>query len=106
MAHGSWTKGVIVGRYVSVGPGVRVFLRKHTLDWLSMHPFFYNHELNYVTNDNISSSQLEIGHDAWIGANVIFTPKCSQVGIEAVAAAGSIVTKNVPNFAIVAGNPA
>ena len=106
MVPGVWPKGVTVGRYVSVGPGVHAFLRNHPLDRLSMHPFFYNSQLKYVPVDNIEDGHLEIGHDAWIGANVIVTPKCFRIGIGAVIAAGSIVTKDVPDFAVVAGNPA
>src|SRR5688572_19797057 len=42
---GAFPPGVIVGRYVSVGPGVRVFLRNHPTDRFSLHPFFFNHNL-------------------------------------------------------------
>ncbi len=49
---------------------------------------------------------LSIGHDAWIGANTIITPGCANIGIGAVVGAGSVVTKSIPDFAVVAGNPA
>ena len=42
MVPGAFQPGVTVGRYVSVGPDVRVFLRDHPLDRLSIHPFFFN----------------------------------------------------------------
>src|SRR5687767_6570682 len=42
---GAFPEGVVVGRYVSVGPNVRVFLRNHPLDTFSLHPFFYNCKL-------------------------------------------------------------
>lgn len=103
---GQFDRGTTVGRYVSIGPGVRVFLRNHPYDRLSMHPFFYNSKLGWVSEDNVSFGTLEIGDDAWIGASTIFTPGCSKVGIGAIVGAGSVVTKNVPDFAIVAGNPA
>ena len=51
-------------------------------------------------------SKLEIGHDAWLGARAIVTPGCHRIGIGAVVAAGAVVTKDVPDFAIVGGNPA
>lgn len=101
---GAFPAGVTVGRYVSMGLGVQVFLRNHPLERLSMHPFFYNHRLGWVPEDTIASGTLEIGHDAWIGASAIITPRCTRIGIGAVVGAG--VTRNVSDFAIVTGNPA
>jgi len=106
MIPGSFPAGVTVGRYVSVGPAVRVFLRNHPLDRLSMHPFFYNSQLDFLTEDSIPTGSLEIGHDAWIGACAIITAGCSRIGIGAVVGAGAVVTKDVSDFAIVGGNPA
>ena len=48
---------------------------------------------------------VHIGHDVWIGHGAIVLPGRS-VGTGAVIAAGAIVTKDVPAYAIVAGNPA
>lgn len=102
----AFPKGVTVGRYVSIAPGVRAFLRNHPLDRLSMHPFFYNKELGFLAEDSITSGRLEIGHDAWLGERVLITPGCSRIGIGAAVGAGSVVTHDVPDFAVVAGNPA
>jgi hypothetical protein len=76
------------------------------MERLSMHPFFYNRFLGIVPQDTIETGRLEIGHDAWIGAAAIITPGCSRIGIGAVVGAGAVVTKNVDDFAVVAGNPA
>jgi virginiamycin A acetyltransferase len=95
-----------VGRYVSIAEGVVVLIRNHPLNRRSTHPFFFNSKLKVIPQDNMAFSSLFIDHDAWIGANVIFTPKCNRVGIGAVVGAGSVVTEDVPDFAIVAGNPA
>lgn len=48
---------------------------------------------------------VKIENDAWIGAGVILLPNIT-VGEQAVVGAGSVVTKNVPAFTVVAGNPA
>ena len=103
---GAFPQGVEIGRYVSVAGGVRVFLRNHPLERLSMHPFFYNSELGMVAKDTISSGSLQIEHDCWIGENAILTPGCHRIGLGAVVGAGAVVTKDVPDFAVVAGNPA
>lgn len=102
----AFAPGVTVGRYVSVGPEVRVFLRNHPTDRLSTHPFFFNPSLAFVPQDYRTPGRLEIGHDAWIGARAIILRACRRIGIGAVVGAGSVVTKEVPDFAIVAGNPA
>lgn len=106
LVPGAFPLGVTIGRYVSMAPGVRVFLRNHPMDRLSMHPFFYNSRLGWLAEDSISSGKLVIGHDAWLGERAIITPGCSRIGIGAVVAAGAVVTKDVPDFAIVGGNPA
>jgi acetyltransferase-like isoleucine patch superfamily enzyme len=103
---GAFPAGVAVGRYVSIASGIRIFLRNHPIDRLSLHPFFYNSLLGLVQTDTITSSTLEIGDDAWIGDRAIITPGCSRIGIGAIVGAGAVVTKDVPDFAIVAGNPA
>jgi hypothetical protein len=71
-----------------------------------MHPFFYNRQLGWVDRDTITTGTLTIGDDAWIGERAIITPGCRQIGIGAVVGAGAVLTKDVPDFAIVAGNPA
>jgi acetyltransferase-like isoleucine patch superfamily enzyme len=47
-----------------------------------------------------------VGHDAWIGDYVVITPRCRRIGIGAVVGAGAVVTRDVPDYAIVAGVPA
>lgn len=52
-----------------------------------------------------TTSEIIIGEGCWIGANVIITAGV-QVGKFSIIAAGTVVTKNVPDYTIVAGNPA
>lgn len=52
-----------------------------------------------------TTSEIVIGEGSWIGANVVITAGV-RVGKFSVVAAGSVVTKNVDDYTIVAGNPA
>lgn len=55
---------------------------------------------------NISKTTLEIEDDVWIGAKVIIIAKNSRIGKGAIIGAGAVVTKDVPPYSIVGGNPA
>ena len=103
---GRFPPNVTVGRYVSIGPGVLAFTRNHPQNRISTHPFFFNARLGAISRDNIESYDLCIGHDVWIGANAIITPSCRNIGLGAIVGAGSVVTRPVPAFTVVAGNPA
>lgn len=97
---------LIVGRYVSIGPGVRTFRRNHPLDRPSMHPYFYNTTLGIAAIETVPPLPLVISDDAWIGANAIILPGCRRIGRGAVVGAGAVVTRDVPDYAIAGGNPA
>lgn len=102
---GAFPAGAKVGRYVSMASGVKRRL-DHPLGNLILHPYFYNERLGYVRERTIAHVPIEIGHDAWIGEGVIFTEGCRRVGIGAAIGAGSVVTRDVEDFAVVAGVPA
>ena len=53
-----------------------------------------------------TSSPLHIAGDVWIGARAIILPGCQRIGHGAIIGAGSVVTKDVPDWAVVGGNPA
>ena len=104
---GAADRGTVIGRYVSVGANVRRFGAAHPLDSLTMHPFWYNPRLGFVLPErDVPRTGIEIGHDSWIGANVTILPRVAYIGIGAVVGAGSVVTRDVPDFAIAVGNPA
>ena len=52
-----------------------------------------------------SALKTSIGNDVWVGSNVII-PGGVRIGTGAIVAAGSVVVKDVPPYAVVGGNPA
>jgi len=95
-----------IGRYCSIGPDVRILPENHPLNYKSTHPYFYLKSLGFVEKEMIPAKKIEIGNDVWIGQNAIILGQVSKIGDGAVIGAGAIVTKNVPDYAIVAGVPA
>jgi acetyltransferase-like isoleucine patch superfamily enzyme len=101
--------GTEIGNYCSLARNVIVFRRNHPVDRISQHPLFYNMKcgmLNYDTVEIDLKNPLILEHDVWVGAGTIILPKCRRIGTGAVIGAGSVVTRDVENFSIVAGNPA
>lgn len=101
--------GTIVGSYCSIAEGLSVHRRNHPPNTLSQHPFFYNSNLGLLHLDSIErieENPLKIGNDVWLGDRVTVLPGCQIIGDGAVVGAGSIVTRNVEPFTVVAGNPA
>lgn len=86
----------------------------HSLDYLKRRKDI-DDELNDIRNgrnfiankdwSDVNSKPIKICNDAWIGMNVIIL-KGVTVGEGAIVGAGSVVTKDVPAWTIVAGNPA
>ena len=94
------------GRYCSVANSAYVFNRNHGTDFLSTSAYLYNSRLGIVEQDTISYAPCVVGDDVWIGHNAVLLPRAQNIGRGAVIAAGAIVTRDVPAYAIVAGNPA
>jgi len=95
-----------IGRYCSFAPKVYIYGANHPLSHPSQHPFFYNPSLSVIKTEQIERSSRWIGNDVWIGQNAIVTSRVSRIGNGAVIGAGSVVTRDVEDFSIVAGNPA
>ncbi|MCD0490222.1 acyltransferase [Pedobacter sp. MC2016-14] len=57
-----------------------------------------------ISQQNVTTSEIRIEDDCWIAANVVITAGVT-IGKHSVIAAGTVVTKDVPPFSIVAGNP-
>ena len=97
--------GTKIGRYSGIYPTVRAFSANHPMDRKSTHAFFFNPNLGYAKSD-ITRTKLTIGNDVCIYHNAIILPSVNRIGDGAVIGAGAVVTKDVPDFAVVVGNPA
>ena len=114
--------GVDIGRYCSFGENVQIGRQNHPMHWLSTSPFLYlnNHDILDVdeTFDNRilteqpvysePATQLKktvVKNDVWIGHGAIINAGIT-IDNGAVIAAGSVVTKDVPAYSVVGGNPA
>lgn len=98
-----------IGSFCSIANGFIAGGAKHPIDWVSTSPVFYN--VNGGTGYHLGNNEIElvkrtiIGHDVWIGSRVIVMQGV-KIGNGAIIGAGSVVTKDVPPYAIVAGCPA
>lgn len=84
-----------IGSNVIMGPDVKIYSKNHRFDRLDIP----------IQNQGEESLKTIIGNDVWLGANIIITPGCN-VGNHVVIAAGAVVTKDIPDYAVVGGIPA
>lgn len=108
-SHSELGHGVSVGRYCSIGSGMKILGADHFPDWISTSPRFYEadyHSEDFTYTDLLRTPRkIEIGHDVWIGANVTLKRNV-KIGNGAIIASGAMVTKDVLPFQIVGGVPA
>lgn len=100
-----------IGRFCSIAAGTCIGgLGAHPVSMISSHPIFYStrKQCGITFSDKNYIEELQrttIGNDVWIGENAIILDGVS-VGDGAIVAAGAVVTKDVPNYAVVGGVPA
>ena len=99
-----------VGRFSSIGPSVISGNGEHPVAYPSMSPVFYSKSgqcgVSYAHNEGFNEmDRVSIGCDCWIGANAVLRNGIT-IGHGAVVGAGSVVTKDVPPYAVVLGAPA
>lgn len=99
-----------IGRYGSIADGVEILLGgNHRLDWATTYPFpalpRLWPEAAGLTGYDTTRGDVMIGHDVWLGSQCMIMSGL-RIGHGAVVAARAVVTRDVPPYAIVAGNPA
>ena len=95
---------LVIGSFCSIAPGVKFIVSsEHPYKGLSTYPFKVMYlDFEY---EALSKGSIIVKDDVWIGANSTILSGVT-IGQGAIVAAGSVVTKNIPPYAIVGGNPA
>lgn len=115
--------GARIGRYCSFGEDIQIGRQNHPLTWVSTSPAFYTYDRMINLDDGFEGADdyhdyrfspssrgvrakiTTIGNDVWIGHGALISAGVT-IGDGAIVAANAVVTKDVPPYAVVAGNPA
>lgn len=87
--------GVTIGNYVLIGQGVRFHSENHVISRTDIP----------MKSQGVTNEGIVVEDDVWLGSGVLVLDGV-RIGHGAVVAAGSVVTKDVPSWAIVGGVPA
>lgn len=88
---------LIVGNHVMTAPNIKVLGGGHKYE---------KKDVPIGQQGTYPKTSLTIEDDVWIGNSVIILGKVTRIGKGAVIGAGSVVTKDIPEYAVVAGNHA
>lgn len=95
-----------IGHFVSIAEGVTFLIgADHRYTTISSYPIDMLIVKSGTYVDPVKKGDIEIGDDVWIGTNALIMGGV-KIGNGAIVAAGSIVTRDVPAYAIVGGSPA
>lgn len=108
-----------IGKFCSIAAHAKLAAGNHPLKFISTSPYLYSNISWSFTNKKLFKGEFyytdatkrylcEIGNDVWIGTNALIVcgSRAIHIGDGAVIAAGAVVTKDIPPYAIVAGCPA
>ncbi len=117
-SHSNLPIDLAVGRYCSIAEGLEVYGHQHPISTVTSSLVICDVRARFVASalqdqaierltlvPDVQKGPPSIGNDVWIGAHVTLM-RGTHVGDGAVVATGSVVTKDVPPYAIVGGNPA
>ncbi len=99
---------VKIGSFTSIAPEVRIITGGiHPSNWVSLFPMRIAFALPKAYEDGTpyTKGPIEIGNDVWIGTSVIITSGVN-IGDGVLILPGSVVSKNIPPYAIAGGVPA
>ncbi len=101
---------LIIGKFCQIGAGVEFVMNgaKHQMNAVSTYPFyiFGSWDQSAPSKEDLPlKGDTVVGNDVWIGQNVTILPGV-HIGDGAIIGLNSVVTRDVPPYTIVAGNPA
>lgn len=102
---------LIIGKYCAIGRGVKFIMNgaNHKMNGFSTYPFYIfgnGWEIATPAPDDLpNKGNTVVGNDVWMGYDALVMPGV-QIGHGAIIASRSVVTADVPPYAIVGGNPA
>lgn len=109
-------KNFLVGNDVGIGKNFKSLNRDVVIDdylimgedvlFLGGGHVYENIKIPMGKQENLPVTPLHIAGDVWIGARAVVLPGCRRIGHGSIIGAGAVVTKDVPDWAIVGGNPA
>lgn len=110
MGNNNSVMDATIGNYCSIASYCSIGGGDHPNHWVSTSPYFYTYNNsekdNTMTTNSFSSGKtVSIGNDVWIGESC-FIKDGIQIGNGAIIGAHSVVTKNIPDYAVAVGNPA
>lgn len=94
-----------IGDYVQIAAGVKILMggnHTHNTDFISTYPFS---DVEALKRSYRPAGDTRIGNDVWIGMDAMIMPGVT-LGDGAIIAARSLVSQDVPPYAMVAGTPA
>ena len=94
-----------IGNFCSIAR--KVTFQEFNHDFSRLTSYYVNHNMlgKSAKEDMVSKGPIILEHDVWIGTHSVILSGVT-IGTGAVIAANSVITKDVPPYAIVAGNPA
>lgn len=105
-SYGNPNEKLIIGNYVSIGKNVTFILGgNHQISTITNYPLFSSFIERSPIKDALTKGPITIEDEVWIGFGVIILSGI-KIGKGALIAAGAIVTKDIPPYAIAGGNPA
>ena len=100
---------LVIGRFCQIAHGVRFITASanHAMDGLTTFPFpvFDPETIDGYKASFTGLPDTVVGHDVWIGHGALILPGV-RIGSGAIIGAGAVVTRDVPPYTIVGGNPA